>query len=472
MSRLVSPAEMRALEAAAFARGATAEAFMEEAGAQIAAAVQQFFPQPGCCLIYAGKGHNGDDAKIAGRHLKSAGWEVIQRGEFPPAHRPRRGPFVVLDALLGIGSKGPLRAATAQLTREVNALGRQEGAHVFAVDVPTGLDADSGAADPDCVIADTTLTIGAPKLGLVADGATAFTGRLAVLPLSGLELSVDETRDQLISAEAVRGVLPKRRFDAHKGDFGRIGIIAGSLGFTGAALLAAEGAAQAGGGLVTLYVTDEVHAILATATSPAVMVKPVRSYLEALEDSCDVLAIGPGLGRARGAEVLELIRRALAPMVVDADALNLLATDLSPLAHAAGPRLLTPHPGEMKRLLPEAHGSRREIAQQFVERHEVTLLYKGSRTIIAERGRPFAFNSTGHPGMSTGGIGDTLTGMLAALLGSGLTPYDAARLGAWLSGRAAEIALFERDASEQSLCAPDLLANLGRAFRSLRDGDC
>ena len=183
-----------------------------------------------------------------------------------------------------------------------------------------------------------------------------------------------------------------------------------------------------------------------------------------------MLALGPGLGRAEPEEVCEIIARFGGPAVVDADALNLLAAHDDPaslLDHAAGPRLLTPHPGEMERLFPCAGRTRAELARAFATTHpRATLLLKGARTVIAQHDQPLSYNSTGTPGMATGGMGDVLTGVIAALLGQRLAPYDAARLGAWLCGRAAEIAIAESE-SEPSLLPTDLISHLGPAFRAL-----
>jgi NAD(P)H-hydrate epimerase len=197
------------------------------------------------------------------------------------------------------------------------------------------------------------------------------------------------------------------------------------------------------------------------------MVKPVRSYRDLLEEKIDVWALGPGLGKSEAKDLLKLIERATAPMVVDADGLNILSAEVDVLKRAAGPRLLTPHPGEMKRLFDSGKMSRAGTAKNFAESFSVTLLLKGARTIVAEHGRPLSYNTTGNPGMATGGMGDVLTGVCAALIGQGVSLYDAARIGAWVCGRAAEIAISERNETEQSLLPRDVLTNLGGAFDEL-----
>jgi NAD(P)H-hydrate epimerase len=264
-------------------------------------------------------------------------------------------------------------------------------------------------------------------------------------------------------------ILPRRKFDAYKNEFGRIGVVAGSKGFVGAALMTTEGALRAGAGLVEVFVPDEIYEVVASAAPVEAMVKPVRRYRDLLEEKIDIWAVGPGLGNARAAEILNLIENAQQPMVVDADGLNILAGKIETLKTCRGPRLLTPHPGEMKGLMDVGKMARAGIARNFCDKFPVTLLLKGSRTIVCERGKPISYNTTGNPGMASGGMGDVLTGVCAGLAGGELSMYDVGRIGAWVCGRAAEISIFQHGASEESLVASDALANLGGAFNELRN---
>lgn len=488
---LLTSLQMKAAEEAAFRAGATPEGLMEIAGEGIARCITQFFPKPGTVAVYCGKGHNGGDALVAARHLSSAGWRVLVRCSFPsrelaPLTRehldtigsaelvgtlPRIwGSFLILDGLLGIGATGAPRGETAALIDEMNRLRREEGAFTVAVDLPSGLDATTGVVSQPCVQADLTVTLGAVKAGLIADAATAVVGRLSLVPLPGLSLAVGDPAE-VITADSLRGLLPIRDFDSFKGTYGRIGILAGSAGYLGAARLCSSAAVHAGGGLVTLYATPESHDLLAATCIPEVMVRKVASYTEVLQERNDVLAIGPGLSRQYDEELRELVAKAPIPCVVDADALNALSTDPSILSGCSAPRLLTPHPGEMERLDPQSGRSRREWADSFATRYPVTLLLKGARTIIAQGGQPPVFNTTGNPGMGSGGMGDVLTGVCAALIGGGRTTHEAAMLGAWVCGRAAEIAIFNGNDSQESLSATSVIADLGAAFTSLRNGD-
>ncbi|HET7228224.1 MAG TPA: NAD(P)H-hydrate dehydratase [Chthoniobacterales bacterium] len=489
-SPVVSSAQMRDAENAAFARGISAEHLMNQAGGGIAETVRRFFPRPGYCLVFSGKGNNGGDALVAAAQLKRVGWQTDVHLSFPksecsellrkkitefrdtppvalaayPSCTPSP-PTVILDGLLGLGSKPPLRDPILAACREINRLRQQHNAYVFAVDQPTGLDADSGESDRDCVVADFTVTIAAAKRGLLADDAINFVGRLEVVSLSDLPL---ETADETVAcAAALRGLVSRRQFEAHKNQFGRVGIVAGSRGFVGAATMSAWGALRGGAGLVEVFVPENIYEIVAAAAPFESMVKPVRAYRELLDEKIDVWGIGPGLGNENAREIMDLVQGAENPMVVDADALNIISRKVTVLKNCRGPRLLTPHPGEMKRLAGDRKISRAELAKNFTAEFPVTLLLKGSRTVVAENGKGISYNTTGNPGMATGGMGDVLTGVCSALIAQRLSLFDAARLGAWVCGRAAEIAIFNGNESEQSLLPQDVLTNLGRVFAEL-----
>jgi NAD(P)H-hydrate epimerase len=486
---LLTCSEMRALEERAFSEEITAEALMEQAGEGIATVVREFFPIPGRCIAFFGKGHNGGDALVAVRHLSKTGWQIELRPAFaksdwapltrsqygrlakePILHAP--GPLIVLDGLLGTGAGGSLREPIRGACREINALRRERHAHVFALDLPTGLDGDTGASDKQAVVADTTITIGFAKFGLVADRAANHVGRIVVVPLDELTARAPAAGGTAVAtARELAGKLRARSFDSHKGDYGRIGIVAGSRGLIGAAVLCAAGALHGGGGLIMLYVPRDIADVVAAKAPPEVMVHAIDSPANVLNERLDVLAIGPGLGRENAEAVLEVIAKTPQPAVLDADALNILSSNLDTLERCAGPRVLTPHPGEMARLDPAANDrSRRQTVEAFTSRYPHVLLLKGCRTLVGQREQPLSYNTTGHPGMATGGVGDVTTGVIAALAGQGLSLYDAARMGAWVVGRAAERALFNGIESAETLRPTAVLDALGGAFKDLRAG--
>src|SRR5215510_13459207 len=514
---------MRAAEEAAFASGVQVEALMNKAGAGVAQAVTKFFPKPARCIVFAGKGNNAGDALFAAQCLAQCGWKIevclafseadcsnlmrmklnalrntsARMPEWSNSQEQDVGitivelfsyaadqlsfaqekiaadaylgtaPLIILDGLLGVGARPPLREPIRTACRAINQLRATKGAYVFAVDLPTGLDTESGKADRDCIVADFTVTIGYAKPGLIADSALNYVGRIELVPLDELRPPQTKPKQIIASPSVFRGLLPRRRYNSYKNQFGRIGVVAGSKGFVGAALMASQGALRAGAGLVEVFVPEEIYEIVAGAAFMEVMVKPVASYRHLLKEKADVWAVGPGLGKSHATEILELVEKVKQPMVLDADGLNIVSEKTSVLRRCKGKRLLTPHPGEMNRLFPEEQESRAKTATKFCDRFPVTLLLKGGRTIVAERGRPLSYNTTGNPGMATGGMGDVLTGVCAGLLGQGLSFYDAARVGAWLCGRAAEIAIFNGNQTEQSLLPHDVLDHLGHAFKEL-----
>ncbi len=491
---LVMCRQMQEAEARAFASGVSAADLMEQAGCGIARVIRQFFPVPGTVRLYLGTGNNAGDALVAGRELRAAGWRLQARcardpADFKPlpalhwqelgaievvsaAARCDAGPLVCLDGLLGLGASGPLRPDYSVLAAEMNRLRLEQGASTVAMDLPSGLDGDSGAPAADAVIADVTVTVAAVKCGLVADAAVQHVGRLSLVPLAELEPFLQgDAGAELLTPDLLRPWLPRRHHDCHKGQAGRIAVLAGSPGFYGAAELTCLGALRAGAGLVTLLVREpEAQAVLAARLPAEVMVRRIDDARAAAE-GFNALAVGPGLGFAHADEVAYLLREAPVPVVIDADALTLLAQrGLEPLRNAAGPRLLTPHPGEMRRLA-ETVGDRATCARTFADAHPGhTLLLKGARTVIACAGEPLRYNSTGHAGMATGGMGDFLTGVAAALLGQGLPPPRAAGLAAWLCGRAAELAAL--DSAPESVLPSDLAGHLGPAWRQLRERRC
>lgn len=507
---------MQRLEEVAFKQGASAEDLMEKAGLGIARAILRRYPasarslsaRSGMAIACIGSGNNGGDALVALRHLADAGWRVgvkCHHSRTSLSALPRKKwrelgesvtqdggsqdldaeidpdacgscPLILLDGLLGIGARGPLRAPLDELAAWINHARDRHGAEVIAMDIPSGVNGDTGVACDGAVVADLTLTVGVPKVGLLAPAAVNYTGAIERVPLA--ELAVPDGADGrpcLSDIHSLRGLLARRPHDFHKGDAGRVGILAGSRGMLGAAVLCARGALRAGAGLVTLFTEEDLYPTLAAMLPPEAMLRPVRSLQEIADGQhgvLDVLAVGPGMGPGdedANREFFALLEQFDGPLVVDADALNRIAAGA--VANHLRPRMtLTPHPGEMARLFPDLAGmSRLEACRAFTSRHVgVTLLLKGARSLIAGSGAPVYVNGTGNAAMASGGQGDVLTGVIAALLGQGLAQLDAARLGAWLCGRAAELALSHGQASPQSLTAGDVSNWLGMAFRELR----
>ena len=433
---IVTPDEMRAIEEAVFANGVSAETLMDQVGRQVAVRLIRHLWRGGTVLIYAGKGNNAGDALVTAKALRHLAHDChlpidiklrlavddpASLGELArkklddlspeifPRITPeqtrqvpaRPGKLVVLDGLLGIGARGALRGPVQDAAREINGLRTERGAYVFAIDTPTGLDAGTGECDPDAIVADETLAVGFAKTGLLFDAAANHVGKLGVITLpefadGSQQAPQAAARGVVTTRQTLAGLLPPRPHESNKGMYGRVGILAGSVGATGAAVMCSHACARAGAGLITLLTHESIYPIVAGAAAPEVMVKPLKSPLDALDMNFDVLALGPGLGSEGDEAVRILIERWRKPMVVDADGINALSEDISPLTQAAGPRLLTPHPGEMKRLLkgdataggsgPGGHATRAETVRYFTDRYPVTLLLKGARTLVGEKG--------------------------------------------------------------------------------------
>lgn len=492
---LVTAVEMRSLESQAFAAGIAEEALMDQAVTGLADYVRKWLPHPGAAVVFAGKGHNAGDAFGLAGHLLTAGWRVQVRLTFPEANLrplaarklaairdrvtfaevvsaslPAGRPLLLVDGLLGIGAEGALHGVMAVAVREINGLRQREQALTLAVDLPSGL-----GGDPAPVVADVTLTLGWPKDLLFGDAAAACTGRLIGVPLTGLPVPDGAgSRDVLVTAAGLRcRLLPRPCFAKHKGQGGRIGIVAGSTGLTGAARLAASAAAALGGGLVTLFCPRSVYEILAASCPPEVMVRPVASCQEVRDFPLDSIGIGPGLGAAPLPLLADLLWNDPRPVIVDADALNALAAAPGGQGSRAGPRLFTPHPGELARLVrrwgpAEERSPRRRQAAALTEALGITLLAKSARSFVLAPGRPAAWNGSGHPLMARGGMGDVLTGFLTTLSAQGMPLYEAAALGSWLLGRGAELYHAATGWEEPGLASEVMRHAAGPAMAELR----
>ncbi len=487
--------EMLAIEASAKADGWTEEGLLQRAGSALAVAIAGFFPVPGMAVGYLGKGHNAGDVIVALGVLRDQfGWKTGIRRAFPtevfaPLTRglleaslldeleadsvpppPVGGPLLLIDGLLGIGSQGSPREPIAMLIREMNDLRTKRAAMVAAADLPSGLNADTGEAGAPCVVADLTLMIAQAKCGLLKAEAADFTGALALVPVSPLEHAASTETDLICPQFLEIGKAP-RPFDFHKGRAGRVSLLVGSEDYPGAAVLAATGALRGGAGLITLHAPRPWVERISSRCPPEVIVRAFDRLPEALEHPADAWVVGCGLGQPTASNssiLLDWMEHHEGPMVLDADALNLLARS-GRRSMLRGNHLITPHPGEFRRLCPElADLHREEQARGFARSHSATLLLKGARTLVHRQGSPLWCNSTGHPGMASGGQGDLLAGVIGALLAGGHPCIDAASLGAWICGRASEIAIWHHGHCAESLSASDTAERIGHAFNDWR----
>ena len=403
-------------------------------------------------VVYAGKGNNAGDAiglaalfdcpvqlravcspEEFSAETRKQYATLLQRQQNVGAGESH-GCTLIIDGLLGSGVSGKLRPEYEQLVQEMNAL-RASTPHslLLAIDIPTGLQADTGELLGSVVQADVTAVIGCVKPGMLV--AENYVGRLLCIPLPQVQLPQEPTDE--VADSGLLACLPRRPYACYKNLAGRVNIIAGSIGYVGAAQMCAEAAVAAGAGLVALYCYRDVYPILAARVAPEVMVYPVDSYREVPTDGMDALVMGPGLGRPSAKEIAilrYLPHRVCVPVVMDADALNLAAATMWEIAPHC---ILTPHPGEMRRLYPQsAQLTRAETVQRYVSEHPCTLLLKGARSIISD-GKRTIYNSTGGPYMANGGQGDVLAGVIGALAAQGVPACEAAALGAYICGSAA-----------------------------------
>lgn len=487
----VTTQQMREIEQRAMDSGISEAELMDRAGVALGRAIGNQYREVGTAVAYVGKGHNGGDALIALRVLQEEfGWQIGVRSGFrvdewayltqaqwdeldaedlleKGFEKHVHAPLLLIDGLLGIGAKGALRDSLLQMAKEMNRLRNECGATVISVDLPSGVDPDSGEIFPGAVVADRTYMIAAAKRGLLFAQAANATGQFAMVEVEALRPDAGGEME-LICPQSMRFGKSPRPFDFHKGMAGRVGIVAGSEDFSGAALLAALGAIRAGAGLVTLYVRSVIHDSIISRLPMEVMLKRCDFPEQLLEENLDAIVIGPGLGEM-GQDftygLSRLIVKPRVPTVIDADGLNFMAQH-GLKTHKL--HVLTPHPGEFGRLAPNLSQIDREnAARQFVENNDAVLLLKGARTIVAKAGEPLRINSTGTPAMSNGGQGDLLSGVIGALLAGGMDAFDAAALGAWLCGHAAELS----QAKMGDVCiASDTAVRLGEAMRNWRRG--
>jgi NAD(P)H-hydrate epimerase len=386
---------------------------------------------------------------------------------------------LIVDAIFGTGLNAPVSGFIESVVTDVNA----SGIPVVAIDLPSGLSADSPEPIGPSIEAGLTVTLAAPKLPLVLPPGETRAGDIVIadigIPSEVLE-AVEGPRVHLLTRASMRELVTPRTPDSHKGDYGRVLVVAGSRGKTGAAHLAAVGALRSGAGLVTVATPATCQAVV-SAMGPEYMTEALDEIDEGLdpeevdrvlEIARDVIAIGPGLGQATATRefIRQLVDRATMPLVVDADGLNAFAGDPERLAGREGRDIIiTPHPGEMARLVgmstEEVQSSRLEIARNFAVGHHMFVVLKGHRTLIATPDGKVFINPTGNPGMATGGTGDVLTGMIAAWLAQLLDAEAACKLAVYLHGMAGDLA--EADEGEVAMTSADVAGHLGDAMLEL-----
>ncbi|MDH4152591.1 MAG: NAD(P)H-hydrate dehydratase [Nitrospira sp.] len=512
MIKLITGAQMQELDRRTIGKARIpATTLMERAGAGVVSCMEQWMGTVSgkTITLVCGKGNNGGDGFVAARLLrrrhakvrvltmtplselsrdaasmyrqfvKTAGTSLV----FPYRSKETAKALLqesdlVVDALFGTGLSSEVTGRYGEVIESMNEVNRP----IVAVDLPSGLHADTGAALGQAVRAALTVTFGLPKVGLYQNQGIDFAGDIHLVDIGIPQPYVDaiESRITLITPQWVQGCLPRRKRSGHKGTYGHAGIIAGSIGKTGAAAMAAQAALRVGAGLVTVATPSSVNDIL-EAKLLEVMTLPMpetkaRTFSRAALDRLlafmanrDAVAIGPGL--STHPETVELVQalttRLDRPAVLDADALNALTGRTALLASCKIPPIITPHPGEMARLEAEAtpqtvNRDRIGTATRFARERGLFVILKGARTVIARPDGAVAICPTGNPGMATAGTGDVLTGMITGLLAQGLPSWEAACTATYLHGAAGDQAAAEK--GEIGMIAGDLLEQIPTAL--------
>jgi len=487
---------------------------MENAGRQVVAAIESLYSDLAerSIAIVCGKGNNGGDGFVVARTLQQRGFDVsvFVIGRISEVKGDARinldilgrvgqtvvevadqtawelhgaeiaGHDLIIDAMFGIGLSTPLTGFYETVVADIN----EAGVPIVSIDVPSGMSADSADLIGDAIEATVTVTLGAPKMPLVLPPAESKSGEVVIADI-GIPAEVFEQLDgprlELLTREQMRPLIQPRAADAHKGDFGRVLVVAGSMGKAGAAVLCAQGAMRAGAGLVTVasprccQPTIAAHATEYMTEGLDETPEGTIHYSAAaavLGTDADVIVAGPGLGRGEGVTtfVRELLDKCEGPLVLDADALNAFADEPGLLVGREGRDLIiTPHPGEMARLVgctvEDLQVDRIGIATDFAKRHKLYVVLKGYRTIVVTPDEKVFVNPTGCPGMATGGTGDVLAGMLGAWLAQLLDAEAACKLAVYLHGSAGELA--DADNGEVSMTASDLVEHIGDAILEL-----
>lgn len=490
---------------------------MENAGLRTVEAIEDIMGGSSgkkVCVL-AGKGNNGGDGMVVSRHLINAGAEVDtfllgDKNELTPdalinyqilqRMNARLYPLqaeagldrfmlsvlsadLVVDAIYGIGLRGGVNEFESRVINILNWSRRP----VVAVDIPSGVEADTGKVYGSAVQATHTVSFALPKLGLLLKPGQDYVGTLSVADISipSLLLNDSHLKHNLINDKLIKPMLKKRNPAGHKGTYGHALVIGGSLGMTGAVMMSSFAALRCGAGLVTAAVPESLVPVIASAllevmTTPlaergeCVISLEALPAIENLLGTASVCAVGPGMSRYTEARSILnfILENSGIPVVIDADGLNALQGDTDILKNRQVPLVLTPHPGEMARLtgksIEEIQSRRIEIARKFAEEHELTLVLKGHITVVATRKGDVYLNMTGNPGMATAGSGDVLTGIITALIAQGLNPQQAAVAGVYLHGLAGDQAALDK--GERGLVATDLIHYLPQVLRRL-EGD-
>ena len=489
---------------------------MENAGAAVAEEVKKILGAVSekAILILIGPGNNGGDGLVAARHLQDWGAKVTL---FLFSERPPDDPNLklaqehgiacidatrqetldkltellpstnaIIDAMFGIGRIRPFHGTLKKAMDMINQA-KRPGLRIVAVDLPSGLNADTGAVDPSCLYADNTITLAFPKIGLFKSPGAERTGRITVADIGIPIYLAEQATDELITADWIRSVLPRRPLNANKGTFGRVIVVAGSNNYVGAAYLACSSAMRVGTGLVTLATAARIQSILAAKLTeatylplpeshPGIISPSAAKLIHKNLNSYNAMLLGCGLGQSQPVikfiEYLLLkLRAEPSPLILDADALNILARVPNWWQRLTNDAILTPHPGEMARLaevtVDEVQSDRIGITKEIARKMNKTIVLKGACTVIAAPDGHTAISPVANPGLASAGTGDVLSGIIAGLVAQGLSFFDAAAAGVFLHGEAGETV--RSRLGDTGMIASDLLPILPLVIKQLKE---
>ena len=513
--KILTAEQMRQIDQECIKQGTPVSVLMENAGKAVAeetrASLNTIEKQHILCLI--GPGNNGGDGLVATRYLHDWGAKVSVYlcSQRPPddtnlnlihernincieTTRDEKleefdslltSATCIIDALLGTGKMRPLRGIFQQVLERVSTARKKRNITVVAIDMPSGLDADSGAIDPACPYADITVTLAFPKLGLFSFPGAERVGELKIADIGIPESLAESATTELITSDWAKAVLPERPLNANKGTFGKVLVAAGSMNYIGAAYLACSGALRVGAGLVTLATSTSLQPILASKltevtylllpeSQPGIMATEAADIIAEQYGQYNVLLLGCGLGQSPSTREFVnaiLSGKELPALVLDADALNILARIPDWWQQLPNDAILTPHPGEMSRLcglsIEEILSDRPGVTRKFAAEWNKTVVLKGAYAVIASPDGWCRFSPFANPGLATAGTGDVLAGVIAGLVAQGLSPADAACLGVYLHGEAGE--MIRNMLGDAGMVASDLLPALPVVIKQLRN---
>ena len=486
---------------------------MENAGLRIFQNLKNIYPSLRLkkIIIFTGSGNNGGDGFVVARHLYNYGVKVkvfllshsskikgeaeenlniinkmgvelfeAETTKLEEIQRAIQNSDLIIDAILGTGLHGKVTSLKAKIIDLINIANKE----VVAIDVPSGLDTDTGRIEGPCIKATHTITLALPKIGLLIFPGASYAGKVTVedIGIPSYLLKNNKIKTNIVTKEIVKSLLPFRATYSHKGSFGKVLILAGSIGMTGAAYLASEAAMRSGAGIVVLGIPRSLNPIMEVKLTEVMTLPLAETKKQSLGEEAEetilklmknysILGIGPGISRQ--AETQRLVRKVIEksniPLVVDADAIYALSEDPTILKKTKTPLVITPHPGEIAKLINKdvdyILNNQLDITREIAQKYGIVVVLKGARTIIANKEGEVYINVGDNSGMATGGSGDVLTGIICSLIAQGADNFSAAITGVYIHSLAGDLARGIK--GERGMIAGDILSQVPQAFLNL-----